>query len=295
MKQFDHIALIFNPKSTGDAPAMAKKLAAQIKKAGLKPTLTPTKQAGHAVELSESIAKKYTRPLIISVSGDGGYNEVVNGAMRAKAAKKTARPVVAVAGAGNANDHRRVMRSRPLIQLIKRGEPKQLDLIHIAATARQFTLERYAHSYIGFGLTPEVGHELNLHGKTTFDEVRLVVKTVTQLTPFTVVRNGKKRRSYSLVFANISEMAKFIKLDNTNDVRDDRFEVIEIHHRGKLWLLWELLVSMMLPKKSPPSYQTYSFETTAAQPVQLDGEIEQLPKGCAVVITSHGDAIESLY
>lgn len=295
MKSFDTIVLIYNPQSTGGASAMAKKLAAQIKKIGLKPTLTPTKRAGHAAELAASITKKYKRPLIISVSGDGGYNEVINGVMEAKCLRPSARPVVAVAGAGNANDHRRVMRSKSLIKLIERGTPKPLDLIHISAVAHGTKLERYAHSYIGFGLTPEVGHELNLHGKTTFDEMRLVVKTVTQLQPFTIVRDGKKRRSYSLVFANISEMAKFIKLDKTNDVRDDKFEAVEIHHRSKLWLLWELLTSVTMPKKSPPSYSTYSFKTTASQPVQLDGEIEHLPANCSVTITSRADAIESLY
>lgn len=295
MKSFDHIAIIYNPNSTGDAPKMAKNLASQIKKAGMKPTLTPTKRAGHAVDLAKNTALKYKRPLIISVSGDGGYNEVVNGAMKAKAAKKSVSAVVAVAGAGNANDHRRVMRSSPLINLIKRADPKPLDLIHIKATAKGFKLERYAHSYIGFGLTPEVGQKLNLHGKTTVDEVRLVIKTVTKLTPFTVVRDGKTRRSYSLVFANISEMAKLIKLDKRNTVHDNKFEVVEIRHNGKFWLLWELFVTLFKPKVSPQSFTTYTFKTTAAQPVQLDGEIEQLPSHCSITITSSADAIESLY
>ena len=40
-----------------------------------------------------------------------------------------------------------------------------MDLISISAASQDFELQRYAHSYIGFGITPEIGHELNQHGK----------------------------------------------------------------------------------------------------------------------------------
>ena len=122
-EQFDHIAVIYNPNSTGNAEKLAKSFASSVKKhkkaTGVPVTLVPTKRARHAIELSKTIASTYKRPLIISSSGDGGYNEVVNGVMQAISRHHSARPVVAVLAAGNANDHKRVMRGdEKLINLI---------------------------------------------------------------------------------------------------------------------------------------------------------------------------------
>ena len=40
--------------------------------------VSPTERAGHARDLAKQAAGT-GRPLIVSVSGDGGYNEVVDG------------------------------------------------------------------------------------------------------------------------------------------------------------------------------------------------------------------------
>lgn len=299
MSVFDHIAIIYNPNSTGDAPAMAKNLRTQIdrnrKSIGTKAVLTPTKHARHAITLSRDIALKYKRPLIVSVSGDGGYNEVINGAMEAKNQSTTAQPVTAVVGAGNANDHRRVVRSDPLIELIKKGEPKPLDLIHIKASAKGFTLSRYAHSYIGYGVTPQVGHELNKHGKSLLHEIKSILKTYRSYAPFTIERDGESKVLDNLVFANINEMAKFIKLDEKNTMHDDKFEVIELYHRSKIHMLGTLLRAALIGFKNPPSYSSYELTSKDKLPIQLDGEVEWLPKNCTAVVTSVHEAIDSLF
>ena len=299
MPVFDHIAIIYNPGSTGDAPKLARELKQKVnrnhKSIGIKASLTPTKHAGHAIELAKKISLTYRRPLIVSVSGDGGYNEVINGAMQAKERSKTARPVTAVIGAGNANDHRRVMRSRPLIDLIKAGEPKPLDLIHIAAKADGFTLGRYAHSYIGYGVTPQVGHELNQHGKNLWLEIRSILKTYRAYAPFIIERSGERLTLDNLIFANINEMAKFIKLDEKNTMHDDQFEVIELHHRSKLHMLGTLLRAAVVGFKNPPSYSRYELKSLEKLPIQLDGEVEWLPRDCNAVITSKHAAIDSLF
>ena len=299
MSSFDHIAIIYNPNSTGDAPQMAEQLAREIdqnhRHIRVKATLTPTKRARHAIEIAEKTASSYKRPLIISVSGDGGYNEVVNGAMLAKEKSRNSQPVVAVVAAGNANDHRRVMRDEPLIELIKAGTIRSFDLIHIQAKAKGFSLKRYAHSYIGFGITPEVGNELNKRSKSLWSEIRMILKTYHIYAPFRIERSGSEKVLDNLLFANINEMAKIIKLDDTNTVQDGRFEVIELPHRSKLRMLGTLLKAAISGFSNPPSFQTYSLKTVDALPIQLDGEIEKLPKQCEIIVSSKHRAIDSLF
>lgn len=299
MPAFDHIAIIYNPGSSGNAPELARQLKRQIDRnrtsIGINAVLTPTKHAGHAVELARTVALNYTRPLIVSVSGDGGYNEVINGAMQAKHRLKSARPVTAVVGAGNANDHRRVVRKDPLIDLIKRAEPRAIDLIRIKATTKNFTLDRYAHSYIGYGVTPQVGHELNKHGKSLYHEIKSILKTYQTYAPFRIERDKKRLLLDNLIFANINEMAKFIKLDEKNTMHDDKFEVIELSHRSKLRMLATLLRTALIGFKNPPSYTRYELKSLDKLPIQLDGEVEWLPARCTAVITSEHAAIDSLF
>lgn len=299
MKVFDHIAIIYNPKSTGDASKIAKDLADSVnghfEVIQKKATLYPTKKAGDAIELAYDIASKHRQPLIVSVSGDGGYNEVINGVMAAKKLFPAQKPVVAVVGAGNANDHERVVRDgTPMIRLIKKAEIKRIDLISIKATARDYAFERYAHSYIGFGITPEVGHELNTHGKSRWNELWLTIKTIKNFQPFSVERDGATTLYDSMVFANINEMAKFVKLDATNTMTDNKFELVTIKHQGKLHTLRALASALIHGFQHAPSYSSYRFKLPDEQLVQVDGEVETLASGSTVTITSHSAAIHTL-
>ena len=67
------------------------------------------------------------RPLLVSVSGDGGYNEVVDGTMQAG----NDAAVCAVLPAGNANDHRRATREQPLADAIVTGSVTRIDLLRL--------------------------------------------------------------------------------------------------------------------------------------------------------------------
>ena len=84
MRPFDRVVLIFNPASTGDASALAAELRDELQRRqpDLPVTLQPTEHAGHARDLARDAART-GRPLLVSVSGDGGYNEVVDGTMQA--------------------------------------------------------------------------------------------------------------------------------------------------------------------------------------------------------------------
>src|SRR5829696_1419713 len=125
---FDRIVLVFNPHSTGNAPRSAEDLRAELARRlpDVPLELSPTEHAGHARDLARKAAGTGS-PLIVSVSGDGGYNEVVNGVMDAG----NDDAVCAVRAAGNANDHRRTTRERPLADAIVAGDVRRIDLLKL--------------------------------------------------------------------------------------------------------------------------------------------------------------------
>src|SRR3954447_8860813 len=123
---FDRIVIVFNPHSTGNAPASAEELRADLTRRlpDVPVQLRPTEHAGHAREIAREVAAT-GRPLLVSVSGDGGYNEVVDGVLQSG----NDRAVCAVRAAGNANDHRRTTRERPLAEAIEAGDVRRIDLL----------------------------------------------------------------------------------------------------------------------------------------------------------------------
>jgi diacylglycerol kinase (ATP) len=93
-------------------------------------SLSPTEHAGHARDLARDAAAT-GHPLIISVSGDGGYNDVVDGVMQAG----NEDVVCAVMAAGNANDHRRTTFERPLADAVVAGAARRIDLLRLTVGA----------------------------------------------------------------------------------------------------------------------------------------------------------------
>lgn len=290
---FDHIIAIYNPNSTNDAATKARDFQQAAQRAGFDVTLTETTHAGHAEEIAQNIVRRYQQPLLISVSGDGGYNELINGVMQAKS-NTTKQPVVAIIAAGNANDHKRTTRGdTPLLELMQAGATKQLDLLRLQTS----TLDRYAHSYIGLGITPDVGRALNKHDLNRFLEVKLVWESFREFTPFSIVRDGKTRRYANLLFANVSSMSKILTLDpEANDLNDGKFELIVEPWRGKRQLLAHLIKLVIMGHPKAPQYSTYSFTIASdTTHVQLDGEIKKLPPNTEVTILSQQSAVLSLY
>ena len=133
--------MIFNPNSTGDAPELAERLRAELaaRVPGIPVTMAPTEHAGHARDLARAAAAT-GRPLLISVSGDGGYNEVVDGAMAAGNEEM----VCAVMAAGNANDHRRSTRGQSLPDAILGGRVRRIDLLRLTIGSGSNAHSRYA-------------------------------------------------------------------------------------------------------------------------------------------------------
>ncbi len=242
--------------------------------------LSPTEHQGHARDLARAAAGG-GRPLIVSVSGDGGYNEVVDGVMQAG----NPDAVAAVVGAGNANDHRRTTGERPMLEAILAGDVRRIDLLRMTVGQGPSAKVRYAHSYIGMGLTPVVAIDLEKGGKGSFREIVSVVRTFSRFRPFTIrTDDGQRRRFDSLIFANISQMAKYATLSETGRPDDGAFEVITVPHTAK-WRVLATAVKAATRGLGPqPTATHYGFTPLKPIPLQLDGELLDLEAGTPVSI-----------
>ena len=293
MSPFDRIVIIFNPRSTGDAPRSAGELRDEL--ARRLPTvpleLSPTQHAGHARDLASTAAASGT-PLVVSVSGDGGYNEVVNGVMDAG----NDRAVAAVRAAGNANDHRRVTRQRPLADAIVAGDVRRIDLLRLTVDSGSGALVRYAHSYIGVGITPVIAVDLEKGGKGSWREIVSVLRGFSRFRPFPIRQeNGRRRSIDSLVFANIAEMAKYALLSDDGRPDDGRFEVITQRRTGKLRVLGTVLRAATQGLGRQPTATHYAFTTLAPMPLQLDGELMELEKDTRVAVDIAPRALATIF
>jgi diacylglycerol kinase family enzyme len=241
--------------------------------------LLPTEYAGHATELARAAAE-VGAPLVVSVSGDGGYNEVVNGVMQAG----NERAVAAVSAAGNANDHRRTTKERPMAEAIAHGTVTRIDLLRLRASGPDGDLVRYAHSYIGLGLTPVVAVDLEKGGKGSLREVVSVVRSFAKFRPFEIqTEDGTRQRFDSLVFANIAQMAKVATLAEDPGKPDDGlFEVITLAHTAKWRILATAIKASTTGLGKQPSVRSYAFATVTPMPLQVDGEVIDFPAGTTV-------------
>ena len=289
---FDRIVVIFNPHSTGSAAELAEGLCADLSRR-LPRTwvhLSPTEHAGHARDLARNAART-PRSLIVSVSGDGGYNEVIDGVMQAG----NTGTVCAVMAAGNANDHRRTTGEQPLGDAIVAGDVRRLDLLRLTVGHGPDALVRYAHSYIGMGLTPIVAVDLEKGGKGSLREIVSVVRTFARFRPFTVTLEGGRRHDFdSLLFANIAKMAKYATLSETDQPDDGRFEVIALPHVSKWKVLGVAIRAATRGLDPQPTATRYGFVTHRPTPLQLDGEVLPLDADTPVQIEIAPGALATL-
>jgi len=287
------VVLIFNPHSTGKARERAEELHRELRRRvpGLAVSLMPTEHAGHATELSRSAADS-GRPLVVSVSGDGGYNEVVNGVMQAGNDQAS----TAVLPAGNANDHRRSTAELPIAEGIADGATRRIDLLRLSAGGAAGDVVRYAHSYIGLGLTPVVAVDLEKGEKGSIRELFTVVRSFARFRPFEIeLEDGSRQRFDSLVFANIAQMAKLATLaEETGTPDDGMFEVITLRHTAKWRILATAIKASVAGLGKQPSVRSYAFTTVTPLPLQLDGELMDLPAGATVRVDIAPRALQTV-
>lgn len=279
---YDRVVLVYNPQSSGDGEQRAEQaqaaLAEQAPQLGV--VLKATEYAGHARVIAEEEARA-GRVLVVSVSGDGGYNEVVQGVMAAGDGTTSA-AAAAVLPAGNANDHRRATRERPLVDAIAAAQISRLDLLRVEIDGEGGP--RWAHSYLGLGITPTVALELERGGKGSIREIITTVRAFSRFHPFEVDVEGEGRRRFdSLVLANTTEMAKYVTLSD-GDPADGLFEVVTLPHRSKLRLLGYAVRAAFTGLGPQPRTARFAFRTLSPIPVQLDGEVLDLPADRAVTV-----------
>jgi diacylglycerol kinase family enzyme len=289
---FDRIVVIFNPNSTGNAPRMAEQLRTELSQRlpNTAVRLSPTERAGHGRELARQAAGT-GRPLIVSVSGDGGYNEVVDGVMQAD----NSEAVCAVMAAGNANDHRRATREQPLADAVVAGDIRRIDLLRLTFGTDADARTRYAHSYIGMGLTPIIAIDLEKGGKGSLREIWSVVRTFARFRPFTIeLDDGRQHRFDSLLFANIAQMAKYATLSETDQPDDGRFEIVTLPHTSK-WRILVIAIRAATRGLGPqPTATHYDFVTLKPTPMQLDGELLTLNAGTSVHVAIAPSALATI-
>ena len=284
MTAFKQANVIYNPNSTGDSQTIAKEFCDQLRRQFPKidVKLTETTHAGHGEELGYELTTAGDgQILLVSVSGDGGYNELVNGVMKAVDAGSPA-PICAILPGGNANDHYTFIAKRPLVEAIAAEGLTRLDLLKVIAAQT-----RYAHSYVGLGLTPLVAVELNKHKLSAIKEMWLSLQTFWKFKPFKIIVNGRQRTLDSLIMANIGVMAKHLTLDpDAGPPQDGRFEVLRWSHNHKLRLVQQLAKAAIGKTDSPESVSTFTFTTVKSMPMQLDGELIKLEAQQEVTVTS---------
>ncbi|MFC4398231.1 diacylglycerol/lipid kinase family protein [Arthrobacter sedimenti] len=289
--RFDRIVLVFNPGK----PGMTARISELRRELGagtpdLQVDLLPTEFAGHARDLARTVAATGS-PLIVSISGDGGYNEVVNGVMDVPGSKA----VCTVVAAGNANDHHRSMPARPLPEAVRDQPVRRIDLLRITFGEEPQAQVHYAHSYIGFGLTPLMAIGIESGGKGKILELVSVARTLSHLSPFELVRaDGAIARFDSLILANISRMAKYGTVSETAGPDDGRFEVVTLPHSGRWKMALMTLRAVTLGLGNQPSVSSYEFSTRDAVPCQIDGEVRHLPAATHVLVESAKSALAVL-
>jgi diacylglycerol kinase (ATP) len=291
---YSAISIIYNPNSTGDSAKNADRLKTYLAKLypNTEVKLQKTKYAGHAEKLAYDLSLNSKRPLIISSSGDGGYNEVINGAVMAQL--EGAKPICAVMASGNANDHSRTLQDATLIEAIKAEKVRHIDLLKIEIKNKNNSIERYAHSYIGLGLTPVVAVELNKTNLNALNELWIVLRTFYKYRPFKIKHEDTILKLDSIIFANISEMAKVLTISKFSKPDDGLFEVVSFRHGHKLKLLKKIVEATINGLEAPIQTKSYEFTVLRTMPAQLDGEVVRIRQKSLVKITSEHKVLRTV-
>ncbi len=287
---FHTVIIIYNPNSTGDSETNAKSFAKQLKErdGSIDIKIIATKFAGHAEEIAAEYAGS-SDTLIVSSSGDGGYNEVINGVIA-----EVGTCAVTVLPSGNANDHHRAVAPDDAVESIIKGTVRRIEAIKIEATVNGKLWQRYAHSYVGFGITPKIGKVLTDVRPNVLTEKWHVIKQAFSFKHIKIESDGSVHSYNSLIAATIDRMSKVIKLDESSSLNDGKMEIYESKYLSPFATIKELLSAGV--KGVTPTTVTDTFELSSSKSllVQLDGEVFTLDAKQRVLLTCEKNSITTL-
>ncbi len=284
---YSSVSIIYNPKSKGPSKRNALALERLLKKdpaISAKIKVVPTEHAGHAEVLAYELAKASPKPLIISASGDGGYNEVINGAMKAQAEGATV--ITGLLPSGNANDHYNSIRSGVLEQLIHDDHPRRIDLLQVTVTSEGKQWQRYAHSYVGIGLTASASVRYNQNKLNPVSEWVISFQEITRIRPIKVLIKDTEQAYDSLIISNINRIGKLFFVSAKSKIDDGRFEVVAMPTSNRKELLRHIAKAMANRGGAWEQASYFSFKTVNPQKMQTDGEVHELPANATVSIQS---------
>lgn len=279
MAAISKVYILYNPKSTNNSRALAQKMLSNLKGGPFAVQLLQTKYAGHAAEFASTHASE-PETILISASGDGTYHEVIDAVL--KNSTLESRAITGVLPAGNANDHYHFVHSGDTVKRIKQGDVRLIDTLEISYGSER----HYAHSYAGLGVTSQIGHELNQTKLNRFKETWFVLKHFIITRGVKLIIQGKKQRFGSLIFSTSGRMAKFVTLSNEAKIDDGVFEITAIRETHWAKLLEFLVRAMAVGSPTPPTAKTFQFTTLKKTPMQLDGEIIELPAETKITVKS---------
>jgi diacylglycerol kinase (ATP) len=289
MAKIKEIIIIYNPNSTGDGKKNAETLQAQIATASNLPvTLQPTDFAGHAEQIVKELPNLEST-MVISSSGDGGYHEVVNGAL--SHGEKTSKIITGLLPSGNANDHYNAVHAGDIVDRIVKADIQKIDVLKV--TVGDWT--RYAHSYAGIGLTPHIGEKLTQATLNPFNEIWLSIRYFFNFHPVIIRNDTGVHRYDSLIFSNIERMSKYLTLSDDAKIDDGKFEITG-SKAGTFSKLLKHLFKATTVGLTEDANRASSYTFTSIRPIsiQLDGEVFHFSAQSEITISVAAKALNCI-
>jgi len=271
---FKKIIIIYNPKSTGDGEKNAVKLKQQLgnRLKGVETELIETEYSGHSEKLGREYAQENKHVLLVSSSGDGGYNELVNGVLSVDSSDNVA---LCVLPSGNANDHYNAVSEDSVLDRIVAGRASKIDVLKVTAKRNGKPWSRYAHSYVGIGMTAYIGQKLTEARLNPLKEKWLVVKYLVLFRGETVKIHPEKKFCHysSIVVSNIDRMSKIIKLDQTAEPNDGLAELYTSRTKSPFGHIFTLLLGSTIGMKPVKKVESIKLTSKHNVKIQCDGEV----------------------
>ncbi|MDN5819346.1 MAG: hypothetical protein L0H38_01210, partial [bacterium] len=203
-------------------------------------------------------------------------------------------PVARVLPAGNANDFYSNVHQNNTAKTIKTGAPKPIDILRLKSKKGGKTFVHYAHSYIGFGLTSEVGRQLNQVKLNRINEVFIALKTTLFLRSTHIIEARQEQAYYSVVVANHRIMSKVLKMSDQSSLDDGKFELVKFKKSSKWLLLKTLFQAATVGLKDRNQAKNYRFKTIKPTMFQIDGEIFEIDGNSLASIRIDKDQLDCL-